>query len=122
DTPARLEMGVDALATLEGEILVPDLQHGAVDEPLDQIALTLVLAAVLELDLADGGRAHRREVRQARDDLLLARPERALLGVRDERLVVVDGDAHAHARGLIDLVRGARLHRHLRDDLLQELW
>src|SRR6185503_15230387 len=95
DAPARLEMSMDALAPLEGQVLVPDLQHGAIDQPLDQIALALLLATVLELDLADGRRAHRRQVRQPRYDLLLARPERALLGVRDERLVVVDGDADA---------------------------
>src|SRR5262245_13712761 len=121
DAPAGLEVRDDALAALEREVLVPDLQDSAVDEALDQVALALLLATVLELDLADRRCRDGGEVRQARDDLGLAGLERTLLRVRDERLVVVDGDAYAHARRLVDLVRGARLHGELREDLLQEL-
>src|ERR1044072_7305625 len=102
--------GMDAFAAFERQVLVPDLQDGTVDEPLDEIALALLLAAVLELELADRRCRYRGQGAQPRDDLRLPRPQCTLLGVGDERLVVVDGDTHAHARRLIDLVRGPRLH------------
>src|SRR6266581_1782053 len=119
--PARLEVLGHLLQPLDLQVLVPHLEHGAVDEPIDQVVLALVLAHVLELDLAGGGGEDGVEVGQARHDLALAQADGALLGVGEQALVVVDGDAHAHARGLVDLVRAARLEGQVRDDLLHEV-
>jgi hypothetical protein len=60
------------------------------------------------------------QVGEARDDLALAAANGTLLGVGDDALVVVDRHAYADARGLVDLVRLARFHRDLREQLLDE--
>jgi len=118
--PARLEVLGHLLERLDLQVLVPDLEDGAVDQAVDQVPVLLVLAHVLELDLAGHRGEHGRQVGEARDDLALAGADGTLLGVREQALVVVDGDAHAHARGLVDLVRAARLEGELGDDLLDE--
>ncbi len=60
------------------------------------------------------------QIADARHDLVLLAAQRALLGITDQALVVVDRDAHADAGGLIDLVGLARLEGQVAEDLLQE--
>src|SRR5258706_3007364 len=119
--PAGIEVIDHFLQGVHREVLVEDLQDRAVDELLDEVVLLLVLADVLHLDLAAGRGQDRMHVAHARHDLDLLQAQRPLFRVPDQAFVIVDRHAHAHARGLVDLVRFARLERQVAENLLDEL-
>ena len=81
----------------------------------------MTLLERLELDLALHGRDQERQIRDARNDILLAIANRAPERVRKDSLVIRDGDSHRHARPLGDVRRLTRLTGHLGDDFLHEL-
>src|SRR5882724_2607419 len=49
DAPAALEVFDHLLQRLEGDGPIEDLQHCAAEQPIDQVALLLLLTGVLEL-------------------------------------------------------------------------
>src|SRR4030095_15847902 len=81
DAPAGLEVLCGPRECVHRERAVPDREHGAADQAVDQLLRLLVLARVLELDLPRRGREDGVQVGEPRDDLALAGAERALLGV-----------------------------------------
>src|SRR3990170_52240 len=118
--PAGVEKLDDLLQGVEAEILVEDLDDGAVEQFFHQVVFLFVLAHVFHLDLAVGRRQHGMQIAHSRHDVVFPAAQRALFRVADDAFKVVDRHPHAHARGLIDLVGFTRLESQMAEDLLQE--
>ena len=79
----------------ERERAVEDVEHGTLDEALDD-ALLRDITDGLELDLAGGRSDDGGQIADARNDGGLAGAQRTLQRARDQVLVVRDGHADRH--------------------------
>ena len=110
------------LAQIRGrEVAAEDVAHGRPNDVARDVVGAAQLSLVLELELAGDRRQRGVDVGHARHDDLLAREERAALGVRDDVFEQRDGQALADAGSLVDLRVLARLKGDLLDDFADEL-
>src|SRR3989442_8441169 len=106
------EGGEQRVELRERERAVEHVEHGALDESLDDAFFRDVTDG-LELDLAGGRSDDGGQIADARDDAGLAGAQRTLQRAPDEVLVVRDGNADRHTGALRELRRSARELREL---------